>query len=150
LPIGVSRRQAGLAFLAIYEHVLRPALLTTGLPLAILRGDEVLRSGMSLHEGRLWLQEPHLVIADVTTRHSGVLHDLTLRNALADRTVLLSQCAEDFLPCFTTYRQILYTLSEAGVARLQRELQYHLGQILSPVLPARPESTLPGTGRANT
>jgi hypothetical protein len=150
LPVGVTRRQEGPAFLAIYEHVLHPALLATGFPLAILRGDEVLRSGMTLHEGRLWLQEPHLVIADVTTQHSGVIHDLSLRYALADRTVLLSQRAEDILPRFTTYRQILYTLSEAGIAVLQRELQHHLRQILDPVSPAHTASRLPCRGRTST
>jgi hypothetical protein len=149
LPIGVTRRQAGPAFLAIYEHVLYPALLATDFPLAILRGDEVLRSGMTLHEGRLWLQEPHLVIADVTTRHSGVIHDLSLRRTLADRTVLLSQHTEDILPRFTTYRQILYTLSEAGIARLQHELQHHLRQILAPAFPPHTVSALPCRGRTS-
>src|SRR5262245_12068291 len=88
LPIGVTLRTEGPAFLSLYEHVLRPALLATGFPLAIWRGDEVLRSGLSLHQGRLWLQDPHLVVADLTTRHSGVLHDLRLRTFLAERTIL--------------------------------------------------------------
>jgi hypothetical protein len=135
LPIGVTRRQAGATFWALYQHILLPALRASGLPLDILRGDEVLRAGMTLHEGQLWLQEPHLVVADLTTRHSGVLHDLRLRSALADRTILLSQYAEDILPCFVTYRQIIYTLSEAGVARLHQELQHHVSEILNPLCP---------------
>ena len=135
LPIGVTLRQDGPAFLAIYEHVVRPALYATGWPLEILRGDEVLRPGMTLHDGRLWLQEPHLVVADLTTRHSGVVHDLLLRDFLANRTILLSQRAADILPRFATYRQIVYTLSEAGIARLHQELQYHVGEIFSSTLP---------------
>jgi hypothetical protein len=133
LPIGVTRRQEGPAFRALYQHILLPALRATGFPLHILRGDEVLQAGMTLHDGQLWLQEPHLVVADLTTRHSGVLHDLRLRHDLADRTILLSQYTEDILPCFVTYRQIIYTLSEAGIARLHQELRHHMGEILHPL-----------------
>ena len=143
LPVGVTLRTEGPTFLAIYEHVLLPALCATGFPLEVLRGDEVLRAGMTLHEGRRWLQEPHLVVADLTTRHSGVVHDLSLRDFLADRTILLSQRAEDMLPRFTTYRQIVYTLSEAGITRLHRELQHHVGEILGAT---SPRSALPAHG----
>lgn len=143
LPVGVTRRTEGPTFLAIYEHVLLPALRATAFPLEVLRGDEVLRAGMTLHEGRRWLQEPHLVVADLTTRHSGVVHDLLLRDFLADRTILLSQRAEDMLPRFATYRQIVYALSEAGIARLYRELQHHVGEILGPT---SPRTALPAHG----
>jgi hypothetical protein len=64
-----------------------------------------------------------------------VLHDLRLRHVLADRTILLSQSAEDILPCFVTYRQIIYTLSEGGIARLHQELQHHVSEILTPLCP---------------
>jgi hypothetical protein len=96
----------------------------------IFRGDEVLRAGLTLHEGRRWLQDPHLVLAEITTAHSGVLHDLRLRNFLADRTILLSQQAEDIPPQFATYRHIIYTLSAAGIARLYRALYDHVHAIL--------------------
>jgi hypothetical protein len=121
LPIGVTRRQEGPTFLALYQHILLPALHATGFPLHIRR--------------QLWLQEPHLVVAELTTQHSGVLHDLSLRNFLASRTVLLSQYAEDILPCFVTYRQIIYTLSEGGIARLHQELRHHVSEILKPLGP---------------
>jgi hypothetical protein len=130
LPIGVTLRKESPAFLALYEHVLRPALFATGFPLRILRGDEVLRAGLTLHDGRLWLQEPHVVVADLTTQHSGVLHDLHLRDFLANRTILLSQQATDIPPRFAAYRQILYTLSETGLAQLAQELRQHIGTIL--------------------
>jgi hypothetical protein len=130
LPIGVTLRQEGPTFLAIYQHILLPALHATGIPLAIFRGDEVLRAGLTLHDGRLWLQDPHLVLADLTTAHSGVLHDLRLRHGQADRTILLSQRAEDVPPQFAAYRQILYTLSEAGIARLYQALYAHVHAIL--------------------
>lgn len=137
LPIGVSLRKDTPIFLAIYQHILRPALLATGWPLDIRRGDEVLCSGLTLPEGRRWLQEPHLVVADVTTRHSGVLHDLRLRAFLAERTILVSQQATDFPAHLATYRQILYTFSEAGMAQLYRELQQHVDAILgAPIWPA--------------
>ena len=135
LPIGVTRRQEGPTFLALYQHILLPALRATGFPLHILRGDQVLQAGMTLHDGQLWLQEPHLVVADLTTRHSGVLHDLSLRSFLANRTILLSQYAEDILPRFVTYRQIIYTLSEGGIARLHQELRHHVSEILNPLCP---------------
>jgi hypothetical protein len=135
LPIGVTRRQEGPTFRALYQHILLPALRATGFSLDILRSDEVLRAGMTLHDGQLWLQEPHLVVADLTTRHSGVLHDLRLRHVLADRTILLSQSAEDIVPCFVTYRQIIYTLSEGGIARLHQGLQHHVSAILTPLGP---------------
>lgn len=139
LPIGVTLRKDGPAFLAIYEHVLRPALVATGFPLCILRGDEVLRAGLTLHDGRLWLQEPHVVLADLTTQHSGVLHDLHLRDFLASRTILLSQQASDIPPRFAAYRQILCTLSETGQGQLVRELRQHIGAILH-APPARPHA----------
>jgi hypothetical protein len=101
----------------------------------IFRGDEVLRAGLTLHQGRLWLQEPHLVLADVTTAHSGVLHDLMLRDFLADRTIILSQQAADIPPQCATYRRIIYTLSEAGIARLSDALQEHVRAILCPTVP---------------
>jgi hypothetical protein len=141
LPVGVTLRKEGPTFLAIYEHVLRPALLATRFPLVILRGDEVLRSGLTLPNGRLWLQEPHLVVADLTTRHSGVLHDLRLRDALADRTILLSQQAADIPPCFAAYRQILYTLSETGMAQLYQALRLHVSAILCPAAPGAPRAS---------
>lgn len=130
LPIGVTLRKEGPTFLAIYEHVLLPALRTTSVDLDILRGDEVTRSGLSVSEGQRWLQEPHLVVADLTTGHSGVIHDLALRERLADRTILSSQRAEDIPQQFAGFRQILYTLTENGIARLQHELQHHVRQIL--------------------
>jgi hypothetical protein len=145
LPVGVTRRTEGPTFLAIYEHVLLPALRATGFPLEVLRGDEVLRAGMTLHAGRLWLQEPHLVVADLTTRHSGVIHDLSLRDFLADRTILLSQRAEDMLPRFAAYRQIVYTLAEAGIARLHQGLRHHVGEILGATFP-RTALPVPGNG----
>jgi hypothetical protein len=148
LPIGVTRRKEGPAFLALYEHVLRPALLATGFPLVILRGDEVLRSGLTLPDGRLWLQAPHVVVADLTTRHSGVLHDLHLRNALADRTVILSQQAAAIPACFTTYRQILYTLSETGIAQLYQDLRQHVTAILCPAVPVTPRVSATSPPRA--
>jgi hypothetical protein len=132
LPIGVTLRKEGPTFLAIYAHVLRPALLATGFPLVIFRADEVLRSGLTVPDGRLWLQEPHVIVAELTTRHSGVLHDLRLRNSLATRTILLSQQATDIPPDFATYRQILYTLSEAGMAQLYQDLKQHVAAILCP------------------
>jgi hypothetical protein len=135
LPIGVTRRQEGPTFLALYQHILLPALRATGFPLHIMRGDEVLRAGLTLHDGQLWLQEPHLVVADLTTRHSGVLHDLSLRHVLANRTILLSQHAENIVPCFVTYRQIIYTLSEEGIARLHQELRHYVSEILNSLCP---------------
>jgi hypothetical protein len=140
MPIGVTRRQEGPTFTAIYRHVLLPALQATGLPLAIFRGDEVMRSGMSLDEGRRWLQEPHIVIADLTTRHSGVLHDIALRDFLADRTLLLSQDAADIPPRLHTYRRLIYTLSEAGMARFRQELARHVDAILASSCPSLPLS----------
>lgn len=135
LPIGVTLRKEGPTFLAIYTHILLPALRATGVPMDIFRGDEVLRAGLTLHQGRLWLQEPHLVLADVTTAHSGVLHDLMLRDFLADRTIILSQQAADIPPQCATYRRIIYTLSEAGIARLSDALQEHVRAILCPTVP---------------
>ena len=132
LPIGVTRRKEGPTFEAIYRHLLLPALHATPWPLDILRGDEVMRSGMSLDEGRRWLQTPHVVLADVTTQHSGVIHDLTLRQSLADQTVLLSQDAADIPARFGAYRTILYDFTEAGIARLRQALDQHLRDILAP------------------
>jgi hypothetical protein len=131
MPIGVTRRKESPTFAAIYQHILVPALRDTGYPLDIFRGDEVLRSGMSLDEGRRWLQDPHLVLADLTTHHSGVLHDLTLRNFLAHRTILLSQHTEDIPVRFRTYRHILYGFSEAARTRLHQEIQQHVREIFS-------------------
>jgi hypothetical protein len=146
LPIGVTLRTEGPTFLAIYKHVLLPALRATGIPLDIFRGDEVLRAGLTLHEGALWLHNPHLVLADVTTAHSGVLHDLRLRSFLADRTVLLSQQPQDIPSQFVTYRQIIYTLSDVGMVQLSRALHAHVHAILGPAAPntaTTAESTMP-------
>jgi hypothetical protein len=135
MPIGVTRRQEGPTFAAIYQHVLVPALQATGFPLHIFRGDEVMRSGLNLHQGRLWLQEPHLVLADLTTCHSGVVHDLVLRDFLAHRTLLLSQRAADIPARFTVYRRIIYCLSETGIAQLRKDLAHHVGEILAATTP---------------
>jgi hypothetical protein len=135
LPIGVTLRTEGPTFLAIYKHVLLPALRATGIPLDIFRGDEVLRAGLTLPEGALWLHNPHLILADVTTAHSGVLHDLRLRHCLADRTILLSQQPQDIPPQFATYRQIIYTLSDVGMAQLWRALHAHVHAIFGPASP---------------
>ncbi len=132
MPIGVTRRKEGPTFEAIYQHLLIPALQATGWPLEIFRGDDVMRSGMSLDEGRLWLQTPHLVLADVTTQHSGVIHDLALRDFLADRTILLSQDAADIPTRFRDYRSILYDVSESGIAHLYQALDQHLREMLEP------------------
>jgi hypothetical protein len=91
-----------------------------------------MRSGMSLDEGRRWLQAPHLVLADVTTQHSGVLHDLTLRDFLAARTILLSQDAADIPARFRDYRSICYDVTEPGIAHLYQALNQHLQAILAP------------------
>ena len=114
LPIGVTLRPESPAFLALYTHILLPALQVIDVPLDILRGDDLMRSGMSLAAGRLWLQEPHLVVADLTTGHSGVIHDLTLRDFLADRTVLLSQQAEDIPPCFAAIVRLSTAFPKPG------------------------------------
>jgi len=142
MPIGVTRRKEGPTFTAIYQHVLLPALQATGFPLSIFRGDEVMRAGLSLDEGRRWLQEPHVVIADLTTQHSGVLHDISLRDFLVDRTLLISQATEDIPPLLHTYRRLIYTLSEAGLAQFRQELAWHVGAILAssgPLMPASPD-----------
>jgi hypothetical protein len=138
LPIGVTLRKEGPTFLAIYKHILLPALRATGVPLDILRGDEVLQAGLTLHEGRRWLQDPHLVLAEVTTAHSGVLHDLRLRDFLADRTILFSQQAEDIPPQLATYRRIIYTLSTAGIAEIYTALHDHVHTILHMALAREP------------
>lgn len=129
MPIGVTRRKEGPTFEAIYQHLLVPALQATGWPMEIFRGDDVMRSGMSLDEGRQWLQSPHLVLADVTTQHSGVIHDLALRDFLADRTLLLSQDEADVPARFHHYRTVLYDVTEAGIARLYRDLDQHLREL---------------------
>jgi hypothetical protein len=131
MPIGVSRRPDSPTFVAVYQHLIVPALQATGFPLAIFRGDEVMRSGMSLHEGRLWLQEPHVVLADLTARHSGVLHDLTLRPGLSPRTLLLSQEAAAIPPRFRAYRRILYGFTADGMARFHQDVKRHVGEILA-------------------
>lgn len=131
MPIGVTLHKASPTFAAIYQHLLVPALHATGFPLDIFRGDDVMRSGMSLDDGRRWLQDPHIVLADLTTSHSGVLHDLSLRDFLAHRTILLSQVAADIPARFHPYRQILYGFSEAAIAQLQQELTYHIRDIIS-------------------
>jgi hypothetical protein len=136
MPIGVTRRQEGPTFAAIYQHVLVPALQAAGFPLDIFRGDEVMRSGLNLYQGRLWLQEPHLVLADLTTCHSGVVHDLVLRDFLAHRTLLLSQRAADIPSRFSVYRRIIYCLSETGIAQLRWEIARHVGAILAATTPA--------------
>jgi hypothetical protein len=143
LPIGATRRKEGPTFEAIYHHLLVPALQATGWPLAIFRGDEVMRSGMSLDEGRRWLQTPHLVLADVTTQHSGVIHDLARRDFLAAQTILLSQDAVDIPARFRRYRSILYDFTEAGIAHLYQALDRHLRDILEPGPPTA--STSPST-----
>jgi hypothetical protein len=129
LPIGVTQRREGPTFLALYEHLLLPALHATGVPLAVLRSDEVVRSGLSLHDGQQWLQDPHIIVADLTTRHSGVIHDLELRSFLAPRTIIISQQTEPVLRRFASYRHIVYTVSEAGINRLRHELRYHVRAI---------------------
>lgn len=137
LPIGVTRRKEGPTFEAIYQHLLVPALQATGWPLEIFRGDEVMRSGINLDEGRRWLQSPHLVLADVTTQHSGVIHDLTLRQGLADQTILLTQNTADIPTRFRSYRSIRYDLTEAGITYLYQALDRHLHDIFaSPRCPA--------------
>jgi hypothetical protein len=148
LPIGVTRRKEGPTFEAIYRHLLLPALRATGWPLEIFRGDEVMRSGMSVEEGRRWLQTPHLVLAEVTTQHSGVLHDLALRRALAAQTILLSQNSADIPARFRSYRSILYDFTEAGMAHLYRALDQHLGEILqrAPLAPAASRTTSSTSG----
>lgn len=138
LPVEVTLRKESPTFLALYEHILLPALHALNLPLDILRGDEVMRSGLTLSEGQRWLQEPHLVLADLTTGHSGVIHDLALRTFLADCTILLSQRAEDIPRQFVAYRQILYDLTAQGMDRLQHALRYHVHAILQPALSQRP------------
>lgn len=130
LPIGVTRRREGPTFRALYQHILLPALQAIDIPLAIRRGDDVMRSGMTLHEGGQWLQNPHLVLADLTTTHSGVVHDLDLRQSLADRTILLSQQAADIPQRFDPYRRILYTLGEDRLRQFRRELADHVHEIL--------------------
>ena len=130
LPVGVTLRKDGPTFLAIYTHILLPALRATGVPMDIFRGDEVLRAGLTLHAGRRWLQDPHLVLAEITTAHSGVLHDLRLRNFLADRTILLSQQAEGIPRQFATYRRIIYTFSEASIIQFYSALHDHVHAIL--------------------
>jgi hypothetical protein len=137
MPIGVTRQKDSPTFAAIYQHILVPALRDTGYPLDIFRGDEVLRSGMSLDDGRRWLQEPHLVLADLSTPHSGVLHDLTLRDFLAHRTILLSQHAADIPARFHTYRHILYGFCETAITRLHQEMQRHVREIFSMEKPAK-------------
>jgi hypothetical protein len=132
MPIGVTRRKEGPTFEAIYRHLLLPALQAMPWPLEIFRGDEVMRSGMSLDEGRRWLQAPHLVLADLTTQHSGVIHDLALRDFLAARTILLSQDAADIPARFRDYRSILYEVTEPGMAHLYQALAQHLREILAP------------------
>ncbi len=143
MPIGVTRRKEGPTFEAIYQHIVVPALQATGWPLEIFRGDDVMRSGMSLDEGRRWLQNPHLVLADVTTQHSGVIHDLTLRDFLAAQTILLSQDAADIPARFRGYRTVLYDFTEAGIAHLYRALDQHLRDLLAPTPLAT--STSPST-----
>jgi hypothetical protein len=133
LPIGVTRRRQGPTFLGIYQHILLPALQAIDIPLAVQRGDDMMRSGMTLHEGEQWLQNPHLVLADLTTTHSGVVHDLDLRQSLADRTILLSQQAADIPQRFDHYRRILYTLDEYHLRQFHQELTYHVHDILQPV-----------------
>ncbi len=129
MPIGVTRRKEGPTFEAIYQHLLVPALQATGWPMEIFRGDDVMRSGMSLDEGRLWLQAPHVVLADLTTQHSGVIHDLVLRDFLADRTILLSQDADDFPARFRDYRSVRYHVTEAGITHLYQALEQHLREL---------------------
>ena len=140
MPIGVTLRKESPAFTAIYEHMIVPALKATGeatgYVMDVFRGDEVMRSGMSLDEGRLWIQDPHVVLADLTTRHSGILHDLSLRSFLAHRTILLSQHAADIPSEFDTYRQILYGFSEAEMVRLHQELHQHISDIFATQLDA--------------
>ncbi len=140
MPIGVTRRKEGPTFEAIYQHLLVPALRATGWPLEIFRGDDVMRSGMSLDEGRLWLQSPHLVVADVTTQHSGVIHDLALRDFLADRTLLLSQDTADIPARFRDYRSVLYDVTEAGIARLYQALDQHLQDLFETMSVTSPTS----------
>ena len=148
MPIGVTRRQDSPTFMAIYQHLFVPALQATGFPLAIFRGDEVMRSGMSLDEGRLWLQEPHVVLADLTTQHSGVLHDVTLRDVLAQRTILLSQQADAIPPRFQAYRQILYGLSADGMAQFYQDLKRHVSDILTITTAAGPPGGAASRGAA--
>ncbi len=148
MPIGVTRRKEGPTFEAIYQHLFVPALQATGWPLEIFRGDDVMRSGMSLDEGRRWLQTPHLVVADVTTQHSGVIHDLALRDFLAAQTILLSQDAADILSRFRSYRTVLYDVTEAGITHLYQALDQHLRDLLAPA-PLVPETSpsTPSTSR---
>lgn len=141
LPIGVTLGQESPAFLALYEHLLLPALHATGIPLAVFRSDEVMRSGLSLHDGQQWLQDPHLLVADLTTRHSGVVHDLELRSFLAPRTIIISQQAEHIPHRFASYRQIIYTLCDAGIKRLRHELRSHVRAICSATGTEVPPST---------
>ena len=144
LPVGVTLRKESPTFLALYQHILLPALHAIGLPLDILRGDEIMRSGLTLSEGQRWLQEPHLVLADLTTGHSGVIHDLSLRTFLANRTILLSQRLEDIPRQFVAYRRIVYDLTAQGRACLQQALQHHVRAILHPA-PGESHATEPAS-----
>jgi tetratricopeptide (TPR) repeat protein len=123
MPIKAAFSEEHRHFRALYDDVVRPALVAAGYD--CVRADDVQKTGAVTRDVIDRLARFDLVVADLTDLNPNVFYELGIRHVLrGSGTILLlddsrtKQLPFDVMP----YRAILYESDVAGVAKLRSDL----------------------------
>lgn len=119
----------------LYAEVVRPVCDEVGLE--PVRADELRYPGVILHDIIAGLIGSTVVIAEITPANPNVFYELGYAHGIGQPTILLARKGTELPFDVSGYRVIFYDDSIGGKPAVERELRFHLQNILGvPVVPA--------------
>ena len=112
----------------VLEEIIQPACVAVGL--AVLRSDQVSRTGEIPEQVFRQVRDAHVVIADLTGANPNVMYELGLRHTTGKLTVQIGE--RDRLPFdVSAIRTIMFKRTEGGLISARRELVRALAEGLA-------------------
>lgn len=128
-PIGKEGSEEFKNFKDVLNHVIKPAVATSGYKLEVLRADEIEKPGSFIKDILRRLLDSFVVIADLTDQNPNVFYELGVRHSLSPRTILIAQNIECVPSDLREYRVIIYERSFEGAIKFSESLSGYLKQI---------------------
>lgn len=112
-------------FNALYNDVIRPTLKNFGF--AVMRADDIYKSGLIIEDITRSIEEASLVIADITLDNPNVFYEVGYAHGIKKPTILLSERQRQALPFDVSgFRTLFYDNTIGGKREVETRLTRHL------------------------
>lgn len=128
-PIGKEGTKQHAQFKEVLDYVIKPAFEESDYKYAVVRADDINRTGSFIKDILENIYSSHIVVADLTNQNPNVFYELGVRHSLRPRTILISQNLDDIPSDLREYRTIIYDTSAKGAITFKKKIKEFIKEI---------------------